>query len=125
MRSAAAAGGLPLLDERVLTLLAEDIGEDGAADVVRLFLTESPRMIDQLEQSSVSRGRALLRDVHTLASAARSVGLLRVGHAAADIEEMLAHEDPGSERLIALLDLLRQSVARLAEWEAAQELALT
>ncbi len=115
----------PLLDERVLGRLAVDIGEDGAADVVRLFLTEAPRMIHRLEQSLVTRGRALLREVHTLASAASSVGLLRVGHAAADIEQSCASNDPDEDRLSTLLDLLHRSIVRLTEWEATRQTAET
>jgi DNA-binding response OmpR family regulator len=115
----------PLLDASVLGRLAGDIGEDGAADVARLFLTEAPRMIHRLEQSLVTRGRALLREVHTLASAASSVGLLRVGHAAADIEQTFASDDPDQDRLNALLDLLRRSVVRLTEWEATRQIAAT
>jgi HPt (histidine-containing phosphotransfer) domain-containing protein len=91
--------GWPLLDERVLDLLARDIGDAGANDVVRLFLSVVPRMIDRLEQSFASRGCVLLREVHTLAGAACSVGLLRVGHAAADIELTLAGAEPDGEQL--------------------------
>ncbi|MEJ0015755.1 MAG: ATP-binding protein [Acetobacteraceae bacterium] len=117
----AAACARPLLDARVLGLLAEDIGQDGALDVVRLFLTEVPRMIDRLEQALVARGSALLREVHTLASASRSVGLLRLGHEAAEIEEALADGDAAADRSGSLPDLMQASVRRLAEWEAAQE----
>jgi hypothetical protein len=114
---------LPLLDERVLDRLADDIGADGAVDVVRLFLAEAPRMISRLEQSSISGGRALVREVHTLASAARSVGLLRVGNTAADIEQAAATQEPDAGELTELLDQLHQSIARLAEWEASREAA--
>jgi CheY-like chemotaxis protein/HPt (histidine-containing phosphotransfer) domain-containing protein len=114
---------LPLLDETVLDRLADDIGADGAVDVVRLFLAEAPRMIARLEQSSISGGRALVREVHTLASAARSVGLLRVGNTAADIEQATATREPDAGELTDLLDQLHQSVARLAEWEASREAA--
>jgi HPt (histidine-containing phosphotransfer) domain-containing protein len=115
-----ATSGWPLLDETVLDGLARDIGQDGAIDVVRLFLAEAPRMTTRLEQSSISRGRALLREVHTLASAAKSVGLLRLGSAAADVEQAFARGEPGSEQLADLLDLLQESVVRLARWEASR-----
>jgi len=111
----------PVLDEAVLLRLAGDIGEDGALQVVTLFLAEAPRMIDRLGQSCISPGRALLREVHTLASAARSVGLLRVGHAAADIEHTLGCEEPDAAQLATLLELLRHGVIRLAEWEGEQQ----
>lgn len=110
----------PLLDEGVLQRLCHDIGKDGAGEVVKLFLTEAPCLIDRLEQSCGRRGGRLLRDVHTLASSARSVGLLRIGHVAAEIERAMAYAEPSEERLSRLLDLLRQSVMRLAEWDAAQ-----
>jgi len=77
-------------------------------------------MIARLEQAFTTRGRSLLREVHTLASSARSVGLLRVGHAAAALEQAMEGEEPDAERLAGLLDLLRQSLARLADRQAAQ-----
>lgn len=110
----------PLFDARVLVRLAEDIGEDGALDVVKLFLAEAPRMVERLRQASETRDAALLRQVHTLASAARSVGLMRVGHLAADIEQAMAREAPATERIDELLDMLRTSVARLGAWAAEQ-----
>lgn len=116
-----AGDGWPLLDNRVLHHLADDIGGDGAIEVVRLFLTEAPRMVERLEQAAASQGRSLLREVHTLASAARSVGLTQVGHVATDIEKEIAAGEPCAERLAALLDLTRRSIARLAEWELTQQ----
>jgi HPt (histidine-containing phosphotransfer) domain-containing protein len=117
----AATSGRGLLDETVLDVLAADIGQDGAIDVVRLSLAEAPRMTTRLERSSINHGRALLREVHTLASAAKSVGLLRVGNAAAKIEQRIARDEAGAEQLGGLLDLLQQSVVRLARWEASRQ----
>lgn len=113
----------PLLDEGVLVQLADDIDEDGALEVVRLFLVEGLRMTGRLEQAFISRGCTLLREVHTLAGASRSVGLLRVGHAATDIEQAMPNGEPTTQRLDALLDLLRQSIALLAAWEATRHVA--
>jgi CheY-like chemotaxis protein len=110
----------PLLDERILDGLARDIGPDGVEEVVHLFLAEAPRMAGRLEQAFTERGRTLLREVHTLASAARSVGLMQLGQAAADIEQSMASEEPGPERLAGLLDLVHPSVARLASWTETQ-----
>ncbi len=110
----------PLLDPGVLERLAGDIGDDGVADVTRLFLSEAPRTTERLEQAINCRGHKLLREVHTLASTARSVGLLRLGNAAAQIEQTLASEEPTAEQLAGLLDLLNESVARLAEWAASR-----
>ena len=106
----------PLLDERVLVLLAEDIGEEGVAEVGRLFLFEAPRLIERLERAFLLRGSVLLREMHTLASAARSVGLQRVGHLAADIEHAMAKEEPSPQQLAGLLEVVRQSVERLTQW---------
>ena len=110
------------------TILADDIGADGVADVTRLFLSEAPRTTERLEQAINCRGHKLLREVHTLASTARSVGLLRLGNAAAEIEQTLASEEPAAEQLSDLLDLMHESVARLAEWATARmmtELSVT
>ena len=116
----ASAGTPPLLDERALTLLAVDIGHDGALEVVQLFLAEAPRMTERLEQASLTRTATLLREVHTLASATRSVGLLQVSQTAADIEHAMASTDPDAGALADLLALLEASIARLAAWETAQ-----
>ena len=107
---------MPILDETVLHALADDVGEAGMDEVVELFLTEAPRMIERLRQASVSRGGTLLREIHTLASATRQVGLLRAGQAAADLEAALAVGEPEPDRLASLLSLLQVSIARLAEW---------
>ena len=82
-------------------------------------------MVERLEQASMSHGGALLREVHTLASAARSVGLLQAGNTAADIEQALARGEPDQERLIGLVALLHVSIDRLGAWEAAQQPAAT
>jgi hypothetical protein len=67
-----------LLDEAVPDKPSEEIGEDGRPEVVPLFLAEAPSMVDRLEPASISSGGSLLREVHTVASAA-SVRLLCVG----------------------------------------------
>jgi hypothetical protein len=100
----------------VLGVLAEDIGDDGALDVVQLFLAEAPRMGERLELASIDSAGALLREVHTLASCTRSVGLLRVGYLAGEIEHAMAGAKPDPERLVALRDLLHESVAALTLW---------
>jgi CheY-like chemotaxis protein len=110
----------PLFDDHVLSVLAEDIGDDGALDVAHLFLAEAPRMEQRLEQSCAGSVGALLREVHTLASCARSVGLLRVGYLAGEIERAMANAEPEPERLAALRLVLRESVARLAVWTNAR-----
>jgi HPt (histidine-containing phosphotransfer) domain-containing protein len=110
----------PLFDEQVLNALAEDIGDDGALDVAQLFLAEAPRMAERLERSSIDSGGALLREVHTLASCARSVGLLRVGHLAGEIERAMANADPEPEQLVTLRAMLSESVARLSVWTDAR-----
>lgn len=110
----------PLFDEHVLNVLAEDIGDDGALDVAQLFLAEAPRMEARLQWSSIDSGGALLREVHTLASCARSVGLLRVGYLAGAIERVLANATPEPEQLVALQAMLSESVARLTVWTDAR-----
>jgi len=77
-------------------------------------------MTERLEQAIVARNATLLREVHTLASATRSVGLLQVSQAAADIEHAMANTEPEADKLAELLALLSAGVARLAAWEAAQ-----
>ena len=44
----------------------------------------------------------------------------RVGYLAGEIEQAMANADPAPERLIALRDMLRESVARLTMWTHAR-----
>jgi two-component system, sensor histidine kinase len=113
-----------LLDEQILAVLADDIGADGTSDVVRLFLAEVPSVRQRLDDASTGRGLALLREVHTLASSARSVGLVQFAQVAADIELTMEKGVPNPEQIAALKDLLDASVTRLAAWEASQREAL-
>jgi HPt (histidine-containing phosphotransfer) domain-containing protein len=46
-------------------------------------------MTERLERAIVGSSAMLLREVHTLADATRSVGLLQVSQAAADIEHAM------------------------------------
>jgi CheY-like chemotaxis protein len=115
---AAMTDGCPMLDEAVLLRLSDDIGPSNTVDVVRLFLDEAPRVRGRLDRAIATRDRTLLREVHTLASAARSVGLQRVGQAAADAEAQLSVGEGAADVLASLPVLLQQSVALLAEWEA-------
>jgi len=88
--------------------------------VATLFLAEAPRMEERLQRSSIDSGGALLREVHTLASCASSVGLLRVGYLAGEIERAMANADPEPEQLAALQAMLSESVARLTVWTDAR-----
>jgi signal transduction histidine kinase/DNA-binding response OmpR family regulator len=119
-RGEAKADCCPQLDEAVLSRLADDIGFANALDVVQLFLDEAPRMMNRLEQAIRVEDRALLREVHTLASAARSVGLLRVGQTAADVESLLSAGRPTAPLLAALPDILAEDVSLLADWMSHQ-----
>lgn len=124
-RDAATTREWPLLDEAVLAGLAEEIGEDGLTEVLGVFLDQAPRMLDRLERAIISQDRTLLREVHTLAGAARSVGLLRIGYTAAEIELAMATADASADHLASLLELLRGSVARLQEWEVARAVVMS
>ncbi len=118
-----AGADLPLLDLAVLRSLAEDIGEDGVTEVAALFLAEAPRIVERVQAAISNGGRALLREVHTLASAARNVGLLRLGAAAADMEMLLGVMEPGPQQVRDLLTLLELSVTQLEACQRKAELA--
>lgn len=75
-------------------------------------------MIERLEQALVTVGRPLLRELHTPAGAAYSVGLMPLALAAVDIEQAMASEEPSLASLTNLTHLLRVSVARLESWAA-------
>jgi CheY-like chemotaxis protein len=105
-----------LLDETFLAGLADDIGLEGVQEAVALFLDQVPARMARI-RAAAGPGGTIGRDTHALAGAARALGLVRLGEAAAQIEADNATLD--LPRVESLLDLLRESSDRLAGWFAA------
>jgi HPt (histidine-containing phosphotransfer) domain-containing protein len=103
----------PLIDRTVLTELAEEIGEDGVDETLRVFLAETERRLQLLRhlRGAEDRGR-IETEAHTLKGAAATFGFSQLAKAAADLEQraaMISAEDCAAQvnRLDAIFTALR------------------
>jgi len=102
----------PLLDDGFLAGLAHDIGADGAED--------APGRMARMREAAVVNTAVARREAHALAGSARAVGLRRLGEAAGAMQRALENGRADQAALPRLEPLLRQSLAALAAWQAAQ-----
>ncbi len=114
-------GGL-LLDEAFLTQLGEEIGPDGALDAMEMFLEDAPERRAAMRRAlDAGASRALHREAHALAGAARNVGLVRLGECAFDLQKVLeTASDPDPADIARLFQLLADSTALAMEWKMRQ-----
>lgn len=105
----------PILDKAVLGELAADIGDDGAAEAVRVFLQDASVRAQRWRQGDA----ALRREAHALAGSARAVGLARLGDAARELQRAVEAGTADTAAAQQLEALLAESVAALVAWLAA------
>jgi two-component system, sensor histidine kinase and response regulator len=112
---------IPLLDELFLRQLAEEIGGDGAADAMEMFLEDAPDRIATMRRAlSAGASGTLRREAHALAGAARNVGLTRLGDAAFGLQKALEQAEPDPAGIDRLIQLLADSTTRAMEWKTGQ-----
>jgi signal transduction histidine kinase/DNA-binding response OmpR family regulator len=100
-------------DPAVLDELVRELGADVAAEVVRMFIDNAGREIATIrELVGQASNTEVARLAHSMANTARSVGLLRVGRAAADIGIGLVTP----EQVGALEALLWAGIEELRMW---------
>ena len=110
-----------LIDQDYLTQLAEDIGEDGVAEVLSVFAEDAPGYLAALQQAfSDSRLPELRRTAHALAGCARNSGLLPLGEAAYALQIALERAEPDAADIAALVDLAEASIAAVNDLNAAK-----
>ena len=110
-----------LIDQDYLTQLAEDIGEDGVAEVLIVFAEDAPGYLASLKQAfSDRRLPELRRTAHALAGCARNSGLLPLGEAAYALQVALERAEPDATDIAALVDLAEASIAAVNDWNAAK-----
>jgi HPt (histidine-containing phosphotransfer) domain-containing protein len=74
----------------VLDQLAAEIGEDGIADLVRVFVEQSRSLIASARAQSGKAGRdEVIRAVHSIKSSAASVGAMALSALSAMLERQL------------------------------------
>lgn len=110
----------PLLDDGFLAGLAHDIGADGAVEATRIFAEDAPGRMARMREAAVVNTAVARREAHALAGSARAVGLRRLGEAAGAMQRALENGRADQAALPRLEPLLRQSLAALAAWQAAQ-----
>jgi CheY-like chemotaxis protein len=111
-----------LLDEAFLDRLAHDIGPDGVAEMVRVFLDDAPARMMAI-QSAMADGdiRAVQRAAHALAGAACNVGLTRLANAASALQKSSDGGGPDDTSIRILAALFRDSIPLAAGWAEAHE----
>jgi len=112
----------PLLDEAFMRRLGEEIGPDGALDAMEMFLEDAPERRAAMRRAlDAGASRALHREAHALAGAARNVGLVRLGDSAFGLQKTLeTASDPDPAEIDQLFQLLADSTALAMEWKMRQ-----
>jgi HPt (histidine-containing phosphotransfer) domain-containing protein len=86
-----------------------------AGEIVGLFLTQLPAILDMLKTAASAADWKLA--VHTLKGSAVTVGAMRIAAIAAALEKLTAGDSPAKHRLIAALDVetaaFREAARRL------------
>jgi signal transduction histidine kinase/DNA-binding response OmpR family regulator len=100
-------------DPAVLDELVRELGADVAAEVVRMFIENARHEVANIrELVGQASSTELARLAHSMANTARSVGLLRVGRAAADVGVGLVT----IEQVNGLEALLFEGIEELRMW---------
>jgi CheY-like chemotaxis protein/HPt (histidine-containing phosphotransfer) domain-containing protein len=104
-----------LVDRSVLATLAEHLGDETiVTEIVELFLSDAPGLLEQWRQATASGdGEAARRATHTLKGTSASIGAVGLARCCADAEA-LARED----RLEDAAQLITCAVDMLAQTEA-------
>jgi signal transduction histidine kinase/HPt (histidine-containing phosphotransfer) domain-containing protein/ActR/RegA family two-component response regulator len=116
------ASGTVILDVAFLHQLSLEIGADGVAEMVRIFLEDAPAHMAAIRRGFAdSATQTVRREAHALAGAAGNVGLPQLSEAAIALQR--ASERSGSdEAMIATVaDALRDSLPLATAWAEAHE----
>ncbi len=110
------------LDLPFMAQLAEEIGPDGAAEVIHAFLEDAPGRVAAI-QRAMADGAILTirREAHALAGAARNVGLTPLGEAAYALQKASEGAGPDTVAVEALAAMLRDVIPAATAWAKAQE----
>jgi CheY-like chemotaxis protein len=111
-----------VLDEVFLDRLAEDIGADGVAEMLRVFQEDAPARMAAIRLAMANRAIQTIRlEAHALLGAARNVGLTKLGEAAAALQKTSEKSGADSACIEAFADTLRDSLAAAAAWAEAHQ----
>jgi len=104
-----------------LDQLADDLGGDGAREVVDLWLSDLPGQLEELRIAAWGRDASRLRDgAHTLRSTTAVVGAATVTALATDVEQRVrAGEAIEIARVDALARAAERAAAQVQAWQDA------
>lgn len=101
----------PFFDERAHSLLAQEIGAEGASEAFSVFREETMGRLAQLDGMSLDTDReAIAREAHTIKGTAATFGLMKLAETARSLEAAANSIDPESYQ--SSLDNLKQSFAQ-------------
>jgi HPt (histidine-containing phosphotransfer) domain-containing protein len=106
----------------LLEVLVRDIGADSANEVVRQFVADAPRQLDDMRELAGSGRMDLLsHQARLVARASRTVGLTRLAGAAMHVQEEAGggRYDGISAKVEAMAPLVESGLDALRRWQVA------
>ena len=107
----AAPGQHPLIDHIVLTRLRAELGDAPVDEILAMFVDNADASIAALRESVASDAGAVRMQAHMIVGAAHNLGLSRLGHLAAEIEQEARIAIPSPARLEVVAEVFTQTVA--------------
>ena len=124
MVSPSELGGIPVWDSRPLESLARQIDDGGGvviAHIVRVYLDQSRRLIDQLELAAERRDHDELREIaHSLKGSTATVGGGRLAALCERVEHSERPESPLWENVAAVRPEFDDLAVQLADYLSAR-----
>jgi signal transduction histidine kinase/HPt (histidine-containing phosphotransfer) domain-containing protein/ActR/RegA family two-component response regulator len=114
--------GTVTLDAAFLLRLSQEIGLDGVAEMVNIFLEDAPARMAAIRRG-VANGasQTVRREAHALAGAASNVGLSRLSEAAGALQNAIERTAMDATDIEAVAAAFNDSLPLVAEWVAAHE----
>jgi CheY-like chemotaxis protein len=108
-------------DTAFLTQLSDEIGTDGVAEMIRIFLEDAPLHVVEIRRAAAEGAlQKIRREAHGLAGAARTVGLIRLANVAAALHKSCDWSGPETDEIETVANVLRDSLPLAAAWADAR-----
>ena len=110
------------LDAAFLHRLSQDIGTDGVAEMIHIFLEDAPGRMAAIRRG-VTNGanQTVRREAHALAGAASNVGLSRLSEAAGALQFAVERSGVNDAMIETVAAALRDSLPLATNWAEAHE----
>jgi HPt (histidine-containing phosphotransfer) domain-containing protein len=111
-----------ILNEAFLHRLSEEIGADGVAEMVDIFLADAPGRMAAIRRGlAEGANQTVRREAHALAGAASNVGLPRLSEAAGALQSAVERSGVDEATVETVAAALRDSLPQVALWVEAHE----